>query len=289
MEFDRISELYNLCNPEESLQPDDPRNVDIDQTGVRGEKWSERLAKQTEKVVLQAEGKTNKPLSDGPFKRLWTWLTTTDVELSKLSLEAFGGGADFNLKTNPTVRARVRDILGKHPAQFVKLVRDELEDLDLRAKLAGNKGGLFVIFDSLEKLRGTSLTWRDVLTSAERIFANGAPLLQLPVSVLFTVPPALARRMNDPVEFLPMIKVRDKEGVLSRGDRRHLPAGEEAHPRSRPQRIVWRGSRAKPPARDRTLVRWLSARDRPSSAGIPRARYLPHHGRRSRAGAAPGW
>ncbi|MBK6515154.1 MAG: hypothetical protein IPM79_19690 [Polyangiaceae bacterium] len=282
MEFDRIADLYNACNPEESLEPDDPRNVDIDQTGVRGEKWSDRLAKQielsrvpvcqlftglrgtgkstelrrldarlsdrkrrnfltvlidadqvldltveidvsdvlslilfqSEKVVLKAEGSSLPALKEGPFARFWAWATTTDVELGKLSVAAGGVGADFNLKSNPTVRTRVREVIANHAASFVKRVGDELSELNLRAQHAGYKGGLFIIFDSLEKLRGTSLTWRDVLTSAERIFANGAPFLQLPVSVLYTVPPALARRMSDPVEYLPMIKVRDKEGSV---------------------------------------------------------------------------
>jgi hypothetical protein len=71
------------------------------------------------------------------------------------------------------------------------------------------------MFDSLEKLRGTSLTWKQVLESAERIFGNGAPYLQLPVHVLYTIPPALTRRMADPVSFLPMVKVRAADGALN--------------------------------------------------------------------------
>jgi hypothetical protein len=52
-----------------------------------------------------------------------------------------------------------------------------------------------------------------VLESAERIFSGGAPYLQLPVHVLYTIPAALTRRMITPVSFLPMIKVRAIDGT----------------------------------------------------------------------------
>ncbi len=101
----------------------------------------------------------------------------------------------------------------------MRFVHDELRELEGRAKKAG-RSGIVILFDSLEKLRGTSLTWKLVLDSAERVFGTGAPYLQLPMHVLYTIPPALARRMTDPVAFLPMIKVRNDQGTLH-------PAGVE--------------------------------------------------------------
>lgn len=285
MEFARLQELYNRCNPDEPLSPGDSRNVDIDYRGVRGTNWTNKLARQvelsktpvcqlftglrgtgkstelrrlaerlsdperknllpvlidaddvldltveidvsdvlslvllhTERAVLVAEGgAAAAALKDGPLRRLWTWLSQTDLEIGKISLaagSAVKAGVELNLKTNPTLRQRVRESVAKHLATFVKFARDELVELESRARKAG-RAGIVVIFDSLEKLRGTSLSWKPVLESAERIFSSGAPYLQLPVHALYTIPPALARRMSDPVSFLPMIKIRDPEGKL---------------------------------------------------------------------------
>lgn len=87
--------------------------------------------------------------------------------------------------------------------------RRELQKLEERAKNAG-RSGLVVIVDSLEKLRGVSTNWVEVLDSAERLFSGGAPYLQLPVSVIYTVPPSLVSRQVDSVFFMPMIKLHDR-------------------------------------------------------------------------------
>ncbi len=285
MEFERLQELYNLCNPDEPLSPKDARNVDIDKHGVRGQNWANKLAKtielskaptcllftglrgtgksteinrlmarlsdlkrknlltvlidaddvldltveidisdllslvllHTERAVVALEGgDAEEAMKDGPFRRLWGWLSKTDVEMSKASIGIDAGvklGVDLNFKTNIKLRERVRNVVAEQPTTFINMVHEELRQLDLRARKA-NRGGIAVLFDSLEKLRGTSLTWREVLESAERIFTSGAPHLALPIHVLYTVPPALSRRMSTPVSFLPMIKVRNKEGVL---------------------------------------------------------------------------
>ncbi len=285
MDFERLRDLYNRCNPDEPLSPGDARNVDIDGRGVRGENWTDKLARQielsttpvcqlftglrgtgksteiqrlaarlsdparrnlltvlidaddvldltaeidvsdvlalvllhTERAVLAAEGGNGADaLTDGPVQRLWAWLSKTDVEIGKMTAGVEAGakmGVDLNLKTNPTIRHRVREIVARHLGTFVRFVHDELIALEWRAKKVG-RSGIVILFDSLEKLRGTSLTWKPVLESAERIFATGAPYLQLPVHALYTIPPALARRMTDPVAFLPMIKVRSAEGTL---------------------------------------------------------------------------
>ncbi len=291
MNFERLQELYNRCNPDEALPPGDPRNVDIDHRGVRGTNWTNKLARQielsktpvfqlftglrgtgksteirrlytrlsdpaqrnlltvlidaddvldltaeidvsdvlalvllhTERAVIAAEGgNAADALKEGAAQRLWAWLSTTDIEIGKVTagIEA-GAKADIelNLKTNPTVRQRVRGIVAQHLGTFVRFVHDELRELEGRAKKA-KRSGIVILFDSLEKLRGTSLTWKPVLDSAERVFGTGAPYLQLPVHVLYTIPPALARRMTDPVAFLPMIKVRSADGTLH-------PAGVE--------------------------------------------------------------
>jgi hypothetical protein len=173
-----------------------------------------------EQRVLEAEGKDPEgALQDGVFRRLWDWLRRTDANFNdaELGLELgpegikAGGKVGFELRTRPTIRHKLREAVSAHLSAFVREVQGELVLLNARARKLGYKG-LVVIFDSLEKLRGSSLTWKSVLDSAERVFSNDAPYLQLPVHALYTVPAALVRRMNTEVLFLPMIKIRDRAG-----------------------------------------------------------------------------
>ena len=280
MDYQLQKRLYNECNPDQPLDPGDRRNLNIDKSDVRGERWSDRIAGRIEKSnvpvcelftglrgtgkstelrrlaerladpkrmhlltvlidadevlditqeidvsdllsfilynaereVLAKEDKDPRVPPDGPFGRVWNWLSKTDVELQKVSAAPAGVGFELSFKHNPTLRQQVRKTVSAHLSTFVRQVREELIVLEERAKAVGYSG-LVIIFDSLEKLRGASSTWLDVLASAERIFGGGAPHVQLPVHVLYTVPPALSRRMNDPISFLPMIKVRTQEGL----------------------------------------------------------------------------
>lgn len=179
----------------------------------------------TDEAVLVAEGKKPEDaLTEGRFRRLVRWLTNTDVELGSVSADAgvkagipgvvdVSGGAKvvLDLKTSPSLRKKVRDKVAAHMTTFVKEVEAEMTALNARAKKRGF-AGLVVIFDSLEKLRGISSNWVDVLASAERVFTGGAPYLRLPVHVIYTLPPALLLRQNISAHFLPMLKLHDREG-----------------------------------------------------------------------------
>ncbi len=283
VEFARRRNLYNRCNPDESLGPEDVRNVDVDAKGVRGEHWAEQLAarvmlsneplcqlftglrgsgkstelrrlvaamekegylairidadehldltreidvsdvlaiitREVDMSVARLEGRAKpsdtEPPADGYFTRVWNWLLTTDVGVTKLGATAGVPGAasamgEVSFKTNPTLRERVRAVVANHTATFVRMVHEALGVLDEKARQAGRPAGLFIVFDSLEKLRGTTMNWSAIVASAERLFADGARHLRLPVPVVYTVPPALALRIAG-VEYFPMIKVRDR-------------------------------------------------------------------------------
>ncbi len=167
----------------------------------------------TEQRLLTAEGKDpTTALHEGYMSRLWTWLTKTNVTLSLPEFSIPGGPTLVTeMKTRPSLRAQVRSTIASHLSYFLTEARQELELYKDRARQCGF-AGLVVIFDSLEKLRGISTNWDEVLGSAERIFAGGAPHLQLPVHVLYTIPPALVARRFDEVHFLPMIKLHTREG-----------------------------------------------------------------------------
>ncbi|HSP77285.1 MAG TPA: hypothetical protein VLQ93_02060 [Myxococcaceae bacterium] len=168
----------------------------------------------TEETLLRAEGKDPETaMQEGYFRRLWSWLSQTDIELGKGEFAVPEvGKLLLELKTRPSLRERVRKTISTSLSRFLKEARDELGVMQGRATHLGHEG-LIVIIDSLEKLRGTTSNWDEVLSSAERIFAGGAPYLRLPVHVLYTIPPALAYRQRfDRVLFIPMIKLRDREG-----------------------------------------------------------------------------
>jgi hypothetical protein len=152
-------------------------------------------------------------MREGVFQRIWNTLTRTDVELNKAELAVPDvGRLVVEMKTRPSLRARVRVAVGNQLARVVDEVREELNAMIERAVQLGS-AGIVVIFDSLEKLRGMSTNWSDVLDSAERVFSGGAPYLQLPIHVLYTIPTALvSRRRFEHVKFMPMIKLRDREG-----------------------------------------------------------------------------
>lgn len=285
MDFKTRRTYYNRCDPNEPLNPEDDRNVDLDDLGptpVRGINWVQRLASRielsdkpvfelftglpgsgkstelkrlaarlekpdgahllpvlvdaervidlanpvdvpeiiagilecTEAVVLEKEGKDPaKAMEEGYLTRLWSWLTRTEVDLGKGELAIPGGGPKLvaEMKTRPTLRQRVRNTIAAHLTTFLKEARDEMRLLEDRAIGLGYSG-LVVIFDSLEKLRGISTNWVQVLESAEQLFAMGAPYLRLPVHVLYTIPPALVTRRFEQVQFIPMIKLRNQDG-----------------------------------------------------------------------------
>lgn len=248
-----------------------------------------------DKAVLDAEGRESaQALRDGYLKRFWQWLTTTEVKLT----EAEFGVPDvaqlvLEMKTRPSLRERIRQTVAANFTYFLQEAKAEIQAINKRACARGYSG-LVVIFDSLEKLRGISTNWHNVLASAEQVFGSGAPYMQLPVHVIYTVPAALVTRQFERIHFMPMVKLRERDGtpfspgvaamrtlIRKRIPDQHLPAflGSEAE-----ERILQliRASGGYPRETVRLLQTVVSADQLPiSTAGFERVQNEVRDGYRS--------
>lgn len=165
-----------------------------------------------EKAVAEKAGDNpERVLNEGYLNHFWNWLRNTDAELKQIEFDVPSvAKLIYEMKARPSLRDRIRETAAAHFSKFINDAKDYLKMLNRRVKdVLNREGGMVIIFDSLEKLRGMTANWHEVLASAEKVFSGGAPYIQLPVDVLYTVPAALATRITG-VEFLPMIKVYDK-------------------------------------------------------------------------------
>lgn len=148
-------------------------------------------------------------LKDGYFGRFWNWLVGTDVEFKELEFGVEDSAKlVFEMKTRPTLRQKIRETVASNFSVFVEQIREEL--IAQQNKALAQKSGIIVIFDQLERLRGLSHNWHEVLQSAERVFGGDGQYVKLPVHVIYTFPPALATRINH-YKFLPVIKIKTRE------------------------------------------------------------------------------
>lgn len=160
--------------------------------------------------VVAAEGGSEKDaLKEGVLERLNRLLGGFSIGQPKVGLPG-GTSLALEMKVQPGLRKEIRRLVAENTNTFLHDTDREMLVLKERAERCGYKG-VVVLFDSLEKLRGTSERFTEVLTSAEQLFSAGAPYLQLPVHALYTIPPALIMRLRVPVHFMPMIKLWDQE------------------------------------------------------------------------------
>ncbi len=176
-----------------------------------------------EREVLKLQGSNpGHAMKEGPFDRLWHWFNSTEITLGDVEVTAdaeagLPGGAKvasgvklaLALKERPSLRAAFRDRASAAFERFLGEVRGELDQLV--KQIVETHHGVLVILDSLEKLRGTSTTWKDVHASAEKVFRRIGEGLDLPVHAVYTVPPSLHQRLNIPgLHFMPMIKLHER-------------------------------------------------------------------------------
>ncbi|MCA9699742.1 MAG: ATP-binding protein [Myxococcales bacterium] len=168
---------------------------------------------EVEAAVLKLEGQGDRPVGkENVFERFWNFMKS-ELESPEVEVK----GVLLRLRSDPSLRERVRTSVSGRTTEFLERARRELNGLEKRVcvhEVGGRAipgqpkyAGVFVVFDSLEKLRGYSDNFKAVLDSVVWVMSR-AEHLALGVHTLFTVPLAAARRVEG-VRLMPQIKVRD--------------------------------------------------------------------------------
>jgi hypothetical protein len=176
---------------------------------------------ETERAVLELEGMDNASRElghEGPLERLWNFVLNTTLESEQSDL-GFPGVASLGvkLKTDPSLREQVRTAVAARATEFLAQAREHMKQLEARVRkyevagqLKHKYAGVIVLFDSLEKLHGFTHNYGAVLDSAEVVMSKEAQQINLGVHALYTVPIAVARRIEG-VQLMPLIKIRERD------------------------------------------------------------------------------
>lgn len=146
------------------------------------------------------------------FKRIWDFLTKTDVRLEKLELGLDGYKFIIDVKKNRALREQIRQVLMDNFSTFKKDVFQELNRLNEVVK-ERREEGIVVVFDSLEKNKGLSTNFEEVLQASEHLFRN-KDSLRLPIHIIYTLQTPLSSRIRD-INFLPVVRVTEKSGKIN--------------------------------------------------------------------------
>lgn len=172
---------------------------------------------ETERAVFELEGMRTESKELGyesPFRRVWNYVRNTSIEPQTVEPVKIV----LALKTDPSLRERVRQSVAARTSEFLERARGAMAEYESRVRqyevhgqLEHKYTGVFVVFDSLEKLRGLSTNFREVLGSAEQVMRHDAELLNLGIHALYTVPIAIFRRVQG-VSLMPLVKIRERDG-----------------------------------------------------------------------------
>jgi hypothetical protein len=168
----------------------------------------------TIETVSKYQNKSSLFTEGGYFDRFWTWMNETEVTLKNIEIGKDSSKVLLEMKENPSFRTKIKNVISEHPSRFKQEIEKELHRLNELVKTVEingeKKNGIVVIFDSLEHNRGIGVEAQTVADSIHRLFANRENLL-LPLDVIYTLPPHLYTRQVKDIEFLPVVRVINKD------------------------------------------------------------------------------
>lgn len=186
------------------------------------------------------------PTYESYWTRVTHFLTHTQVQFDgltgKVGIDGAAVDIKANLKNDPSFRRRLQEHMSGYLGAFVRDVHQYFEECvkKLHERL-GQQEVVFIV-DSIEHIRGTSITAAAVQISFESLFAGQADKLHLPdLHVIYTIHPYLKIRSASlgglyapgGIRVLPTVKVRTES------DRRPFDPGVEALVRIVEKRGDW--------------------------------------------------
>lgn len=134
------------------------------------------------------------------WKRITHLLKDTQISVTETSIKAGLpelGEAEFKaaLRLDPTYKQRLQQHMRAHLSTLEREVRALFEDLvgKLRAHF-GSEKKIALLFDNMERLRGSGPASNEVFTSLRAMFTQFHDMLRLPgIQALYSVPPYLGR------------------------------------------------------------------------------------------------
>ncbi|MEA3353303.1 MAG: hypothetical protein U9Q33_05785 [Campylobacterota bacterium] len=143
---------------------------------------------------------------EGYFERLKNFMKS-EVNISEVNIQ----DVVLEMKGTPTLRQQVRQHIEDNFSKYQKDIKQDLAKLNEKVKNKG-KTGILIILDSLEKNKGITSNYDEVIKASEVIFSN-RDNLSMPLDIIYTVPTYLSERVRlNHIDFLPAIKVKDKNG-----------------------------------------------------------------------------
>lgn len=155
------------------------------------------------------------------WDRLYNWLTTTNVDLEELGLQAetdlgpakAGASMKLKLQTASTLRQKLSQALSTRVGELRVEVMAFIED-GCKALRAGRGRDTKVVFlfDQMEQLAGPLFHEAEMVRSFARLFTQDLSFLKLPyVHAVYTVPPGI--KFHQPgcnMVLLPCVRVCNK-------------------------------------------------------------------------------
>ena len=138
------------------------------------------------------------PRQQNYAERFWTYLKTTEINLTQVSLDLPADPAKFSLKAelkqNPDFRQKVLAAVNGSPARLAQQVRDFVKVVAEDARTVRSNPGtrVVLILDSLERLRVTGADAQVCYDAITRTFDVQGECLKLEhIDVVYSVPPYL--------------------------------------------------------------------------------------------------
>ena len=183
--------------------------------------------------ALEDDGLLGKDMvKESYWTRVRHFLTKTNVEFTELNAGAkFKVGEDegidasvglkASLKADPSFRQKVQERMKGHLGALVNDVNAFMEDcLKKLRKRHGDDVRVVVLFDSIERIRGTTLNGEEVAASVESLFEGHSDKLGFSyMHVVYTVPPWLKIKspgvasLYDNSQQIPCVKIRNRDGT----------------------------------------------------------------------------